>query len=97
MMPLDPRIFAESDICIHPNGEIHKMAPANDEQYTLEELQAAVEGYIEVIPGLFSAGHIGLANEEGLLQDMPYNETASELFDRPLVGPVLVIRKDRME
>jgi hypothetical protein len=97
MTPLDPRIFAESDICIDPTGEIHKMEPKDGEAYTLEELQAAVEGYIEVVPGLFSAGHIGLANEEGLLQGLEYNQTASELFQRELVGTVAVIRRDRMK
>jgi len=97
MMPLDPRIFAESDIRIDPNGEIHKIAPADGEAYTLEELQAAVEGYIEVVPGLFSAGHIGIVNEEGLLQGLDYNQTASELFQRELVGTVAVIRRDRMK
>jgi hypothetical protein len=96
MMPLDPRIIADSDIRIDPNGEIHKMAPADGEAYTLEELQAAVEGYIEVVPGLFSAGHIGLANEEGLLQGLDYNQTASELFQRELVGSIAVIRNERM-
>jgi hypothetical protein len=97
MMPLDLRVLGESDIRIDPNGEIHKMLPADDEQYTLEELQAAVEGYIDIIPGIFSAGHIGLANEEGLLQGLEYNRTASELFQRELVGSVAVIRRDRMK
>jgi len=96
-MSLDLRIIADSDVRIDPNGEIHKMEPADGEQYTLEELQAAVEGYIEVVPGLFSAGHIGLANEEGLLQGLDYNQTASELFQRELVGTVAVIRRERMK
>ena len=86
----------DKDARIDPNGESHILdEPA--EYYTLEYLQSQVEGYIEMVLCPFSRDHVGVANEEGVCRDMPYNETASILFERPLVGPVLFIRKDRMK
>ena len=58
----------------------------------LADLQELVDGYIEEVR--CSVSRIGftlLANEEGRLKAMDENHTASELFDIPLVGPILLL------
>lgn len=94
----DIGIDLSTDLLIQPNGEVHKLeGPNNGENYSLDELQAMVKGYIEVVPGCpFSTEHIGVANEEGILLGFEYNEKASELFHVQLVGPIAVIRSERM-
>lgn len=64
----------------------------------LEQLQELVGGYIEIVfarvarkPAQF------VVDEEGLLKDRPYNERASYLAGRPLVGDVVVLTgRDRL-
>lgn len=87
-----------TDLLLDPDGAVHKLkGPKNQKAYILEEMQAMVKGYVEVIPGCpFSSDHIGIANEEGLLHDFEYNENASTLFGIDLVGPIAILRADRM-
>lgn len=98
-MPDEHGLDLSTDLRIDINGEIHKLdGPKNGENYTLDELQSMVEGYIEVLPRCpFSREHIGVANEEGLLLGFEYNQKASELFGMELVGPIAVIRSERMK
>jgi hypothetical protein len=98
-MPDRHGLDLSTDLRIDTNGEVHKLDdPKNGEDYTLDELQSMVEGYVEVLPGCpFSGEHIGIANEEGLLLGFEYNQKASELFGMELVGPVAVIRRERMK
>jgi len=83
------------DVRIDPNGEEH-LLESDDKYYGLKFLQEQVGGYIEMIPCPFSRNHLGVANEEGLLLGLDYNEKASEMFGGALVGPVLVISTSRL-
>jgi hypothetical protein len=42
--------------------------------------------------------HVGdvqvLVDEEGLIKQLPINEKASDMFGRPLYGPVLVLENE---
>lgn len=59
-----------------------------DEKPTLEQAQAIVGGWIEMI----TVGDMQiLFDEKGLLKQLPLNEKASEMFGRPLYGPVLIL------
>jgi len=53
---------------------------------TLEQLQTAVEGYIEAVPG---SRHRAYCNEEGRLRGLPVNARASLRFAQVLVGNVV--------
>jgi hypothetical protein len=75
------------------------------EKPTLEEFQAIVGGNIELIPGFVTLGGavcIAYCNEEGKLNKLPFNATATALwdeatggaFDDILVGDVVVITGD---
>jgi hypothetical protein len=55
---------------------------------TLEQLQQAVGGYIEAVPGTNARAY---CNEEGMLTGLPFNAIASHLFGMALVGNVVVL------
>ena len=84
------------DIRIDPNGDVHVLE-SPDKYYGLAFLQEQVKGYIECVPCPFSDEHIGIANEEGLCIGMEPNPKASWMFQRILVGPILLIHKSKME
>lgn len=54
---------------------------------TLEQMQAAVGGYIEFAPTY--GRDVVVCNEEGLLKELPPNPVASKTAGRTLVGDVL--------
>ena len=53
---------------------------------TLEELQAAVGGYIETVT--FASDAVVICNEEGRLQGLPHNFT---FLGVDYVGPILIV------
>lgn len=64
-------------ILIKSSGEMEWRFPKNGKAFTLEELQGFVGGYIELVR---MEGQIDMfLNEEGLLQELPYNPIASVL------------------
>jgi hypothetical protein len=60
----------------------------NYEAETLTQMQKAVGGFIEPI---YINDKVILVNEEGLIMNLEYNETASEMCGQALVGDVLVL------
>lgn len=62
---------------IEPNGTMRDVAPAKPPHFTLEELQTLVGGYIELVYLYNGTGKVLVVNEEGKLQGLPRNETAS--------------------
>jgi hypothetical protein len=69
--------------------------------FTLEQLQAAVGGYIEVIqpaPGLAGTeGKVFLVDEEGLLKQLKPNYAGAVTIGRPVFGPLVVIPEETFE
>lgn len=58
---------------------------------TLKSLQQQVEGYIECVT--LAPGHVEMiVNEEGWLLDLPFNEIASVISDRQIVGTVIILQ-----
>ena len=60
---------------IHANGEYHGITPKNGTDFSLEEAQKIVGGYVEVIH--LSSTQIMIVNEEGLIRNLPYNNDQS--------------------
>jgi len=62
-----------------------------EERPSLEQAQSIIGGWVEMI-------HVGdvqvLVDEEGLIKQLPINEKASDMFGRPLYGPVLVLENE---
>lgn len=86
------QLEAMNAVIIHASGERTETAPANGEFFTLEEMQAAVGGYVEAHRLL--DGRFMLVNEEGW--DLPPNEVATVMAphlnsgQRGITGDVLV-------
>lgn len=76
------------------DGSIIDVKPNNGTDFSLEELQEIVGGYIEIV-GLMD-NEIMVINEEGKLIDLPLNETATHMYQEVdgfydyIVGDVLV-------
>lgn len=75
---------------IRVEGEIEEYS--NEEFSTLEQMQAAVGGYIEVI---LVRGHLAwIGDEEALIKKKSYNPIASVLIEKDVFGTILVIDKE---
>lgn len=70
----------------HALGRVEEVFPRNGKEFTLKELQEFVGGYIEYVPGSRPAA---FCNEEGRLQNLPVNRSASIAFKQVLVGNVI--------
>lgn len=68
---------------LRANGMREEVQPRNSESFVLSELQGYVAGYIEILD--VGEGIIVL-NEEGKLDDLPFNYEAT-LLARPYLAP----------
>lgn len=83
-------------VIIKVSGEKENIEPANGKLFTLEELQTAVNGYIQLIP--ISDNKLMVVDEEGLLKaDAQLNIEASRIAGQRIVGDVLIIDNDQIE
>ena len=65
-----------------------------DKQPTLEEAQAIVWGLVELVRSPDNPDWQILVNEEGLLEDLPFNEEATKLCGTGIVGPAIILKGD---
>lgn len=81
---------------IKANGETIEVKPKNGTDYSLEELQGFVGGYIEIVR--MDDEHFMVVNEEGKVYGLPINMTASMLIMRDtIVGDVLVCKTNEIK
>tara|TARA_R110002110_G_scaffold46759_1_gene140966 strand:+ start:74 stop:322 length:249 start_codon:yes stop_codon:yes gene_type:complete len=62
---------------------------------TLDDLQQAVRGYIELV--YLPDSKVMVVDEEGLLKFYPINREASLLAQRPIVGDVVIANQDEIK
>ena len=80
---------------IKTNGETKEVHPKNGTDYSLEELQGFVGGFIEIVR--VDDDRIMVVNEEGKLNGLPINGDASKLYGREtIVGDVLVCKREEV-
>lgn len=82
------------------DGTSFVVTPENGTDFNLDELQKIVGGYIEIVPiyatwRMFGSDKIMVVNEEGKLNGLPFNPSATLLvraagIDDFIVGDVLV-------
>jgi hypothetical protein len=60
---------------MHPDGTTTELEPADGDQFTLEQLQEAVGGYVEQLS--FADGELLLFNEDGRMKQLPPNRLAT--------------------
>ena len=86
-------------VIIKADGLQKKVDPANGTDFSIDELNEFVDGYIEIL-------HIGdkllVCNEEGKLQNLQYNATATRLINAVgikdyIVGNALFCDKDKIK
>lgn len=85
---------------IKSNGTSVDFMPQNGTDFSLEELQKAVGGYIQVV--YISSTQIMVLNEEGKNEGLPYNHNASMIFAMAgikdiAVGDVVVCGKEMVK
>ena len=68
--------------------------PDNGTDFSLEELQGIVGGYIQIVE--CPDDMIMVVNEEGLFLNLPVNPVASLFARQYIVGDVLFCRKDQV-
>lgn len=78
---------------IKTNNEVIEVTPKNGTDFSLEELQEIVGGYIEILP--LKDNEIMVINEEGKLDGLDYNSKATKEVQKCgladfIVGDVLV-------
>jgi hypothetical protein len=87
--------FKNQGIVIHE--DISDVGISLTKDISLESLQAAVGGYIENIQQHRFPDVILYANEDGQQKNLPPNTAATIIFERPLVGNVVMVAyKDEM-
>lgn len=72
-------IEKEKAYIIKASGDIQEVSPKNGSDFSLEELQEIVGGYIEVVYFHDGTNRIMIVDEEGKLKNYPINEAASEI------------------
>lgn len=75
---------------------IASVEPKNGTDFSLEELQKIVGGYIEIVN--VNEEYIMVVNEEGKLLGLPINPSATIIARQgPIVGDVLVCRREEVK
>ena len=82
-------------LCFKEDGSIEKLRPKN-KYFTLEELQVAVGGLIELYPFLFQDKLI-VCDEVGLIKEREININFANFTSIELVGDILLCPKDIFE
>lgn len=85
---------------IKSDGTSADFMPKNGTDFTLEELQKAVGGYIQIV--YISSTQIMVLNEDGKNEGLPYNHNASLIFAMAgikdfAVGDVVVCGKEMVK
>ena len=85
---------------IKASGEVETIKPKNGTDFSLEELQGYVGGYIEIVQlHKENTGNIMVVNEEGKINNLPINHIASVLYGLrdTIVGDVVVCKSNQVQ
>lgn len=80
----------KKDTALWVKQDCLELVKPQSEYFTLDELQAAVDGYIELAPSV-NCDFLTVVNEEGLLKGLPTNTLFQHLNGQRLVGNVLIV------
>ena len=84
----------DTHVIMHTDGTLTPITPKKGTTYSLEELQALVGGYIEMLP--LEKNRYAVVNEEGMLHGLDLNPSASLLLGQKIVGPCVVIPRSSL-
>lgn len=77
------------------NGGLIEMKPKSGTFFSLEELQMAVGGYIELIR--IDGDRLMIVDEDGIARKKVLNPAATRLAQRPIRGDVMIIPRGMIE
>lgn len=83
------------------NGEVVEVEPKNGKDFKGKELNKIVGGYFELVQ--ISEDQFMVVNEEGKLNNLPFNEKATDLYQSKLgpydyiVGDCLVCKTSQIK
>jgi len=77
------------------SGDTEAFPPASGNRYSLEELQTAVDGFIELVH--LDSQQVLVVNEDGLRLRLPVNDKASDIAGRLIVGDSLLCPVESIE
>ena len=88
---------------IKTTGEVIEVAPKNGTDFSLEELKAIVDGWIEIVN--LRDGRLLCLDEEGKLKGKERNHVATDIYHQALplcrkdfiVGDVLLCNEDQID
>jgi hypothetical protein len=82
------------------DGTEVEIQPRNGRDFSLEELKAVVNGWIEIVwyGANLPTTHVLVVNEEGwiLHPPLPYNPAASFIAGQPIAGNVLYCKRSEV-
>jgi len=74
--------------------EMQMMHVFEDRAPTLQEAQKIVGGLVEMVRSPTNSDWQILVNEEGLLEQLPFNEEATKICGTGIVGPAIILKGD---
>lgn len=89
-----PRLYPSYTINAETQS-VSPLTPADGKKFSLEELQAVVGGYIEIVT--LPDGALLICHEDGRLRQLPVNKPASLLVGQPILGNVAVINAKQLD
>jgi hypothetical protein len=75
-------------------GEVLEVEPKNKTDFSLEELQEIVGGYIEIVQ--LGDRKVMVVNEDGVFFNLPINTKATNLYNSVIVGDVLICKSNQI-
>lgn len=90
---------------IKTTGETIEVSPKNTTDFSLEEMKAIVEGWIQVVWFYDGSDRIMVLNEEGKCNGLEYNAKATQIAREGqaidptdfIVGNVLICKQDQVK
>lgn len=90
---------------IKADGTTIEVEPKNGTDFSLEEMNEIVNGYIEIVWFHDGSDNIMILNEEGKIEGLPYNHQATIIAQQGkaisltdnIVGDVLLCHKDQVK
>ena len=80
------------DLIIKTDGKVEF---SKCSKYDLKQMQKIVGGHIELVD--LSHDDFMVINEEGAINGMPINKTASIIYGSPIFGDVLICNKNHID
>ena len=77
------------------NGPTSRVQPRNGTDFTLQELQEFVGGYVDIVR--LPQDQVLVVNDEGLRLDLPFNFQASIAANNHIVGDALLCKASEVK